>query len=598
MGFDGIYTLAVLVALIAVLISRKMSTDVAFLTALAALLVTGVLEPQEAVGGFANPAVITVGLLYVVAQGLKETGGMIWVSRRLLGRPRSVVTAQLRLLVPVAGLSAFVNNTPIVAMFLPVLSGWAKQSRINPARLFMPLSFAAMLGGTCTLIGTSTNLVVNELLIEHAAHAAATGLDVVIRPFEMFTLLPLGAVLLVAGLLYVLVAGRLLLPVEPDQAPTASDPRNFMLWMRVLADGPLVGRSVDQAGLRHLSGLFLTTIERQGLSKQATPEDILQAGDRLQFVGDVGSVVELQQMQGVAPNTEQIDKLEHPRHRRRLIEAVVSESSPLVGKSVREGEFRTRFNAVIIAVHRSGERIGGKIGDIVLRPGDTLLLEAPPGFAARYENSSAFYLVSERSDVPTPRWGRAWIAIGLMVALVASIAFGLLPPMTAALATAMGMILTRCCTGTSGRMAIDWQVLIVIGSAFGIARAMEQTGVASLVADAVLGWSAGLGERGLVAGVFLVTVLFTAVMTNNAAAALVFPIAFQACIDQGLAFEPCAVAIAIAASAAFMTPIGYQTNLMVAGPGGYGWTDFLRFGTPLTLLSGVLCVALAPVFYG
>jgi di/tricarboxylate transporter len=312
----------------------------------------------------------------------------------------------------------------------------------------------------------------------------------------------------------------------------------------------------------------------------------------------VESVVELQQIQGLVPDTDQITKLSTTRHDRKLIEAVVSEASPLVRKSVREGAFRTRYNAVIIAVHRAGERIKGKIGDIVLQPGDTLLLEGPPGFGRQHRNSSAFYLVSEMEMAASLRWRRAWVALLILASLAVSIAIRPEQVMTAALCAAMLMILTRCCTGTQARQVIDWQVLIVIGSAFGLARAMENTSLASMIADTVLGWTGSMDIRAMLAAVYVVTVLLTSVMTNNAAAALIFPIAFQFASDHGQPFLPFAVCIAIGASAAFATPVGYQTNMMVMGPGGYGWGDFLRFGGPLTVLVGLACVFLAPLAYG
>jgi di/tricarboxylate transporter len=597
------YTAVVVATLIAVLISRKMGPDFAFLCALAALLAGGVLEPTDAIYGFANPAVITVGLLYIVALGLKETGGMTTITRRLLGRPKSLAAAQGRLLLPVAGLSAFVNNTPVVAMFLPVLSGWAQRNNINPSRLFIPLSFAAMLGGVCTLIGTSTNLVVNELLIDHVAHleplAVEDGLSVDQPRMGMFTLAGVGVPVLFAGLLFIILSGRRLLPGRDHATPISEDPRNYTVWMRVRASSGIVGRTIEQAGLRQLRGLFLSEIEREDeLIVAPGPSTALREGDRLSFVGVIESVVELQQIQGLVPDTDQITKLDSARHDRSLIEAVVSEASPLVRKSVREAEFRTRYNAVIIAVHRAGERLRGKIGDIVLQPGDTLLLEGPPGFERRHRNSSAFYLVSELGTPASLRWRRAWIALLILAGLVSWIAVRPDQVMTAALCAAMAMIITRCCTGTQARQAVDWQVLIVIGSAFGIARAMERTELASTIAESVLGWTPTLGQYGMLAGIYLVTVLLTSVVTNNAAAALVFPIAFQFAEAHGIPLMPMAVCIAVGASAAFATPIGYQTNMMVMGPGGYSWGDFLRIGGPLTLLAGIICVLLAPLVYG
>lgn len=593
MTLDAWFTALVVVILVAVLLSRRMGADVAFLCALAALLVGRVITPAEAVAGFANPAVITVGLLYVIAQGLKETGGMVTLTRRMLGRPKSLREAQFRLLPPVAAMSALVNNTPIVAMFLPTLSGWARRNRLQPSRLYMPLSFAAMLGGTCTLIGTSTNLVVNELMIEYSdlpREQAGMG---------MFTLAWVGVPVTIVGLAYILVTGRRLLPSREALTPIARDPREYTVWLRVHPNSPLVGKTIEEAGLRHLSGLFLAEIERHNERMFAVrPDSVLESEDRLRFVGVIESVVELQQIKGLVPDTEQIHKLAQPRRNRRLIEAVVSEASPLVGQSIRESGFRGRYDAVVIAVHRAGEAVRGKIGDIVLRPGDTLLLEAPQGFALQHRNSRAFYLVSELDAAVTLRWGLSWVAVGILLALVVSVTLGVLDIMTAAMTAAVLMVITRCCTGTQARQSIDWQVLLVIGAAFGLANAMGKSGLALRLTELVFDTMPEFGLPGLLASVYIITSLLTMLMTNNAAAALVFPIAYAAAVDQGAPMMSVAVCVAVGASAAFASPLGYQTNMMVMGPGGYSWGDFLRVGAPLTIITGIVTIVVASLVWG
>jgi di/tricarboxylate transporter len=415
----------------------------------------------------------------------------------------------------------------------------------------------------------------------------------------MFTLAKAGLPVALAGLIFVIFTGRWLLPVKRDQTPISDDPREYTMWMKVEASSPIVGKTIEDAGLRHLTGLFLTAIDRDDEHLVAVgPDQVLRAGDRLGFAGVIESVVDLQQIPGLRPDTEQTEKLSTRHHQRRLIEAVISQSSPLVGKSVREGDFRNRYHAVIIAVHRAGERINMKIGDIVLKPGDTLLLEAPHDFTDLHRNSSAFYLVSELHDSPRPRWSLTWIALLILAGLVIGATTGWLDIMTASLCAAMLMVLTRCCTGTQGRQAVDWQVLIVIGSAFGIANAMLKTNLAGDLADVILNWSSSMGLRGMLAGVYVLTVLLTSVMTNNAAAALIFPIALAAAQSGDHPVMPFAACIAIGASSSFLTPIGYQTNMMVMGPGGYSWLDFLRFGGPLTILCGVVCVLVAPLAYG
>ncbi|MEO1512029.1 MAG: SLC13 family permease, partial [Planctomycetota bacterium] len=326
----------------------------------------------------------------------------------------------------------------------------------------------------------------------------------------------------------------------------------------------------------------------------AEPDLVLRSGDVLTFVGDLESVVDLQQVRGLEPLREERSSY---RADRRLIEAVVSNSSRFVGQTIRDSQLRTRYGAVVLGVHRLGHRLEGKIGDIVLRPGDTLLLEAGDEFNGRHLDSRDFLLVTERGG-PAPRHERAWVASAILVLLVATITAGLLSPLAAAMVAAGGMILTRCCTGPQARTALDLQVLVTIAAAFGIGHAVETTQLAAQAAGVVTGLAESLGIYGLLGAVYVLTVLCSMTMTNNAAAVLMFPIALVVAGQAGLPVLPFAVAIAVAASCEFTTPIGYQTNLMVMGPGGYRWLDYAKFGGPLTVLCGAICVGLAPLFYG
>jgi len=613
MSLGAWITAGVLVVVIAGLVRGRIGPDLLLLSGLVALLATGTLEAREAVRGFANPAVVTVGFLYIVAAGLKETGALTMLATPLLGDPKTLRGAQMRLTAPVAVASAFVNNTPIVAMFLPQLTSWAKRTGLDVSGLFMPLSFAAILGGMCTLIGTSTNIVVNELILEEiervtagevatgpAPGAAIATAEMSLQGFGMFTLAWVGVPIALAGLGYMLLFGRSLLRSREEDVPLDEEAREYMVAMRVEPGAAITGKSVEDAGLRRLPGLFLSRIDRAGETIIAVgPEQVLQGGDVLIFVGRLDSVVDLQKIRGLSPMTGEAGRAAAtPRHSARLTEVVVSRTCPLIGRTIREGSFRTRYDAVVIAVHRNGERLGGKIGDIRLRTGDTLLLEAAPGFAKRFRDSRDFFLVNELPGSAAPRHGRAWIAIAILAGLVAVIAARPESAMTAAMGAALAMVLFRCCTGPDARAAVDWQVLVVIGSTFGLAAAMQKTGLAEVIASGLLALGGQLGTHGLLAVVFLVTAVFTAVITNNAAAVLMFPIALEAAADQGAAFTPVAVTIAIAASAGFATPLAYQTNLMVMGPGGYKTMDFVRFGVPLTLMVGLLTVVLAPIAYG
>jgi di/tricarboxylate transporter len=552
------------------------------------LTTVGVIDPVEAVGGFDNEGLITVATMFIVATGLGATGGMSLITAPLLGRPRSTLEAQIRLMLPVTAMSAFLNNTPIVAMFMPVVNDWCKKSGISPSKLFIPLSYAAILGGTCTLIGTSTNLVVNGLLLDHYGDGAGLWL---------FDLAYIGLPAAVVGIAYCLVCGRRLLPDRNSAIAAGEDMRRYTVEMIVEPHGPLVGQTIERAGLRHLPGLYLAEIERDGEVLAAVgPEEKLGASDRLVFVGVVESVVDLRKMRGLLPATDQVDKLGTQPVHRRLVEAVVSNSCPLVGKSIREGRFRTTYNAAVIAVGRGGERLRVKIGDVVLQPGDTLLLEAGRDFAVRQRNSTDFYLVSTLDHSAPPRHNRAWVAMVILVAMILLASLEVMSMLGAAMAAAAAMVVTRCCTGGEARRSPDWSVLLVIGASFGIGQAMEQSGAAAFIASGLMSLGGANAWTALVT-IYAITMIFNAFITNNAAAVLVFPIAQAAAEKLGVSITPFAVALMFAGSNDFATPIGYQTNLMVYGPGGYRFSDYVRFGGPLNLLMLVVGVALIPVFF-
>ncbi|MCC5811739.1 MAG: SLC13 family permease [Ectothiorhodospiraceae bacterium] len=588
MAWEAWLTVIVVLGVLGTLTFSRAAPDMVFLGAVSLLMLTGVLAPAQAFGGLANQGLLTVAVLYVVVAGLQETGGIQWIVQRVLGRPRSLAHAQVKLMAPVAGMSAFLNNTPVVAMLIPAVSEWSKKFGLSNSKLMIPLSYAAILGGTCTLIGTSTNLVVNGLIIDYTP---SSGLS-------MFDLAWVGVPVAVAGLAFILLTTRWLLPDRRPAMSQLSDPREYSVEMLVDKDGPLVGRTIEEAGLRHLSGMFLAEIDRNGAILPAvSPQEKLQAGDRLVFVGIVESVVELQKIRGVTPATDQVFKLDVHRSQRNLVEAAVSASSPMVGRSIRDGQFRSHYDAVVIAVARHGERIRQKVGDIVLRPGDTLLLEARPQFAEQQRNSRDFFLVSRIEESVSPRHEKAPFALGILVAMVALVTVGWFTMLEAALLAAAGMLATGCCSVSSVYRHIDWSVLMVIAAAFGLGVAMDQTGVAAATAQTVVGLSGDHPWMNL-AVIYLLTALFTAVITNNAAAVLMFPISYALAGDLGLDFMPFAIAVMLAASASFATPMGYQTNLMVFGPGGYRFADFLRIGLPLNLVTGIVAVLVIPLVWG
>lgn len=607
MGFDAWFTIGIVLLLVIGLASNHIGADTALLGALTVLMVTGIISPVEATRGFADPAVLMIAALFIVAAGLTETGATEMIAQRVLGRPKTLMGAQLRLMLPVATMSSFMNNTPIVAMYLPIVHSWARKLRISPSRLYMPLSFAAIMGGAITLIGTSSNLVVNQLYLEYYTQHAAVlmdqfGLAEPSRAKQFWWIAVVGAPMLILGVGFIVLASKWLLPerVPPDER--GYEGREYTVEVVVEPTSPVVNKSIEQAGLRQLPGLFLTEIQRDGETIPAVaPEEIILADDHLVFVGVVDSVVDLLKIRGLTPASGQARKVQADRQSRRTVEAVVSHTSTLVGQTVRAAQFRTRFNAAIIAVHRGGQRVGGKIGDIILQPGDTLLLSTHAGFIDAYRNSNHFYLISSVVGAREVRHERAWVAIAIMVLLVVMMTIPIpgvsIPPLAAAFFAAALMVFTRCCTGTIARNSIGWQILLIIGASLGIGRALTSTGAAQGIASAILSVADPLGEYGLLAAFALLAMLFCQLITNKGAAVLMFPIAMALAHDSGVSPEPYVVTLMAVTACSFMTPVGFATNLMVYGPGGYRFFDYVRLGGPLSLMVIVLCTVITPFVF-
>jgi len=586
------------VGLIALALVRGLAgPDTVLLGGLALLMTFGLFSdsfptPAQAVAGFGNEAVITIAVLFVVAEGLSQTGAMSLITQPLLGRPRSVRPALLRLTLPVAVLSAFLNNTPIVAMFMPIVSDWCKKIGLAPSRLFIPLSYAAILGGSCTLIGTATNVFVDGQVAEAQKHGDLAGVHI-----DMFTISWVGVPSAVLGLIYLFLVAPRLLPDRRTPVQADGDVRQYTVEMIVEPKSPIAGKTIEEAGLRALPGAYLVEIDRQGERIAAVgPEQVLHAGDRLIFAGIVDSVVDLQRTRGLAPATEQVFKLSDPRPDRRLVEAVVSDNCPLVRKSIREGRFRTVYGAAVIAVHRGGQHLGQqKIGDIVLQAGDTLLLETHPRFVEAQRNSRDFFLVSTVEGSKPIRHDRAWVALVLMVSMVAAVTLTPMRLVNAALLACGLMVLTGCCSTGEARQSINWRVLLTMGAALGVGAALESTHAAQSVAEAIVGASQGMGQHAVLIAIYLICMALTSLIGPIGTVGLMFPIAkATAMTQQDISFMPFAITLMMASAASFATPTAYQTNLMVYSAGGYRFTDYVRIGLPLNLIVMAVTVILAP----
>ncbi len=584
MEWQGWFTLAVVLAALVAMVREIAPPDLLMMAALFALAGTGILTPAETFAGFSNPAVATIGAMFMVSAALRETGALDLTLGRLLGQTRHLAGGMVRICLPVSGLSAFLNNAPIVAMMTPAVIDWARRNSLAPSRFLIPLSYASILGSTATIIGTSTNLTVAGLILESE-----------MAPMTFFELAWVGVPIGVVGLLYLIFWAPRGLPdrVDPTEA-LGEHRREYTASMRVESGYAHIGRSVEEAGLRELPGLFLVEIDRQGrVITPVSPEEIVRTGDRLVFAGVVSTIVDLQRVRGLVPDSdEQSPPPSGPNQR--LVEAVVSSSSPLVGRSIRDSNFRTVYDAAVIGVHRNAERVPGKIGEIVLLPGDTLLMQSAVGFMRAHRNSPDFFLVSELEGAPKPHFERAWLALGALVAMVIAVSTGMLPISIAAFLAAGFLVLTRCIRAQQARLSVDWSILVVIGAGLGVASALEKTGAAAAIAHLMVAVAGQLGPLGTLALVYLVSLLMAEMLHHNAAVAIMFPVAVAAALEVGVDPRGFIMAVAVACCCAFASPVTYQTHLIVYGPGGYRFMDFVRVGLPLDLLCGAVAIALIP----
>lgn len=583
-----VVTLAVLSAVLLLLVWDRLPADLLMMAALTVLVLTGVLSPSEALTGFANTGVMTVAALYVVVAALRDTGAIDWLARRFLGEPESSRQSLARVVAPASLLSAFLNNTTVVAMMLPAVQDWARRLRLPSSRLLLPLSYATILGGTCTLIGTSTNLVVDGL----AQQAGLNG-------FGLFDLAWVGVPLLLVCAIFLIWAAPRLLPDRGTLLDSLDNVREYRVEMRVTERSALAGKSIRDAGLRSLTHGYLTEVLRDGqLFAAVSPDMALYAGDHLLFVGAPECARELQRISGIAPVNAGFEKLNLRHHQRCLVEVVLGRDFPALGKSIRDGAFRTVYQAAVLSVCRHGERLGGKVGDIVLQAGDSLLLETSHRFVEQYRFRRDFLLVSPLQDSTPPDFRKAPLALAVLVGMVLVNVFGWLSVFESVLLACGLLLVTRCVTPERARLmlSVNLPVLVVIGASFALGNAMVSSGAAQWLVDSLFSGLVSSPWLALIM-VYVITTLFTEVITNNAAAVLMFPVGIGAAELFAVSPYPFVVVIMFAASASFMTPLGYQTNLMVMAPGGYRFLDYLRLGLPLSLLAGMVTLALVPLIW-
>lgn len=589
MSVDAYLTLAVIVAVIVVLATERISAPVAVLGGVTTLLVAGVVDAKQAFAGFSSEAPVTIAALYVMAGAAEVTGVLDGITAVAVGRqprrdgqhrPRPGELG--RLLLPSSLLSTVLYNTPTIGLLAPQVTAWARRSRRAPSWYLLALNNAVLLAGLVTAIGTTTTVVVSGLLVDAGQ-----------RPFTLFEITPVGLPVALVGVPVVLGLAALLAPTrQPPSSGFDADARDFTLEMTVLPGGPLTGRTVAAAGLRNLEGVFLVELRRGGSSiVPVAPEVVLEGGDQLTFAGNVARALDLQRVAGLVSAESPHFSLDGPD--RAFHEVVVATGSSLVGSTLKDADFRARVGAAVVAIHRSGERLPGKLGSVRLRAGDVLLVLAGGDFRSRARQAGDFVAVSAVGGT-APLRRELSKRVGLVfAAFLVVAATGALDVLKAALLSAFALLLLRVVTPAQARQSIALNVVVTLAASFGLGAAMTSSGLAAELARGLVSLGQHFGSSGVLVAVLVATVAVTQVVTNNAAAIVMFPIALAAASTQSGDVRQYALAVAVGASLSFLTPIAYQTNLVVQGLAGYRFSDFLTLGVPLIVVTtAVAAVAL------
>lgn len=577
----------ILVALMFVMLAKtRIPPEWICLGTVTVLLAAGILTDKEVVEGASNRGMLTVAILFIVAGAFQETGAIQMLTFILSPRVKSAAAAQLRMMVPVTFLSAFLNNTPVVAIFIPAVKAWAKKIKVSPSKLMIPLSYAAIFGGTCTLIGTSTNLVVSGIIEKDLGfkiplfEIAKVGLPFALIMFGVISLL-----------------SRWLLPDRSSAIEQMGDPKEYTAEMIVPPNSGLIGKTIQQAGLTEDNEINLLEIIRGENTIPATDYTLkLEEDDRLVFGGVLGMISEVQKIKGLTPVLDRLFEIKTSRPDRCFVEAVVSNSNRFLGRSIVGTHFRHMYGAVVVALSRGGKQISGSLGNITLQEGDTLLLETNPQFYEKNKNSQDFHLISQLEESATPRYDKAILSSVVLVGMIFCATYFDIGMFKASVLAAAVLLVTRCITFTQAYRSVDMQVLLVIIAAFGIGKAMEKTGAAAFIATQMVSLGGGSPWMAL-SMLYITTSILTEMVTNNAAALILWPISLAMANQMGVSWMPFAFAIMMGASASFATPIGYQCNMMVYGPGGYRFTDFLRIGVPMNLIAWVIMSILIPIMW-
>lgn len=577
-------TLLVLVAIFIALFRDIVSPAVAFLSGLAALVVAGIVSAEDALAGFSNDSLITIASLFVIAKAIESNVELSTVTQKLFGNSKNISASLARITIPVAAASAFVNNTPVVATFINPIIAWSKKNHVSASKFLIPLSYAAILGGTLTLIGTSTNLVVSGLLTDFG-----------FEPFSFFELTTISLPLVVICLVIIIWLGPKLIP-ERSFADFDTEEIEKEFIFDTVPKKSLIGKSVSQANLRNLKSVFLAEIIRENgdVVSPVKPTTNIRPGDVLRFSGNASALAQLA--------THHSLKLIEDKHVMSLdtssvyVEAVVGHNMSMADKTLADIGFRAKYQAAVLAIFRAGEKIGGSLGNIPLKPGDSLLLVSDEHFVQRWNDRNDFLYMRQLGKIRANKKANALI-FATVVLTIGLVAIGV-PLAIATLCGALSTIALRLLTTSQARLAIDFDLLIMIAAAIGVASGVQSSGLATVFSSSIIDYFGAFGVIGMLLGVVIATTLLTEVVTNVAAASLVFPVAIATASASGADPRMFAIAIAITASLSFISPLGYQTNTMVYSAGGYKYSDFMRLGLILNAVTAITLTLLLAWTFG
>ena len=579
---------AILLVALVLFVTELVPIDLTALLIVGLLILTGVLTPAEGFSGFSHPAPVTVAAMLVLSAGLIRTGAVAKLGQKVSALGGSSEVSHLAVIFPVVALlSAFISNTAAVAMFIPVVLNIAREKNLSPSKMLLPLSYAAILGGACTYIGTSTNIIVGTIY-------AAGGRP----PLQMFEFSGLGMVLLGLGAVYMLAIGQRNLPSRPTEASLTEGYRlrEYLTELVIRADSPLLDKTLKETNFSQQMDIEVLEIQRGQQKLRLFLQDIrLRGGDVLIVKGNLENILKIRETEGVDILAEvKLSDRDLKSEDITLAEAVISPDSFLIGRTLKEANFRQRYQATALAIRRHGSQIRDKLGRVRLQVGDMLLVQVRKVVLGNLRQDSDFMLILEESQGADFRFSKLPIAVLIFLGVISLAASRELSIELAALFGAMLMVLTRCITLRQAYLAVDWRIVILIGGTLALGTAMEKTGTANLIAESLVGWSGALGPVALIAVLYLLTLGMTELMSNNATAALLTPIAISIAAQGGWDPRPFAFCVAFAASCSFLTPIGYQTNTMVYGPGGYRFTDYFKVGAWLSLISWLTATLLIP----